>query len=83
MKDNISDLMDWIFPPKTTPNPCPHNHIPTLVQYKTTSHFECRSWFGLRKCHEGPSVLEGIGDGEYARNAAAIAWNRMLERRRK
>lgn len=67
----------WVVPPPAEPAPCPRcGRTPRLVQDEAASHFECRGWFRLHVL--GPMVLEGYGDGQYAHNAAARAWNHYI-----
>lgn len=74
------EASEWIFPPDVQPLPCPRcGRRPVLVQDDHLSRFECRRWFGLVLHREGAVVMEGRDDGEYARRAAARAWNRGLE----
>lgn len=76
------EAIEWIFPPDAQPLPCPRcGRAPVLVQDSHVSRFECRRWFGLVLHRQGASVLEGYTDGEYARRAAARAWNCGLEPR--
>lgn len=77
-KPTTESLVAWIFPPDTQPVRCPRGHVPSLEQDHVMSHFACRRWFDLRACCEGPKVFEGRGDGKYAWNAAARAWNRWI-----
>lgn len=78
MKTISGDAIDaWLFPPRAEPARCPRcGRRPRLVQNEATSRFECSGWFRIH-CR-GPLVLEGAGDGDYARNAAARAWNHAI-----
>lgn len=76
-------ILASLFPPDATADPCPGcGRIPVLVQLETLSRYECRPWWrallGLKPCRVGPCVFEVREDGEYARRAAAGAWNRHV-----
>lgn len=81
--ERTSAIIASIFPPDATPDHCPRcGREPVLVHLETLSRYECRPWWrallGSGPCCVGPYVFEGRQDGEYARRAAAGAWNRSV-----
>lgn len=79
----IDAFIASIFPPDAQPERCPRcGRMPVLTHGGPFSRFECRPWWrnllGLDACRVGPYVLQGHEDGEYARRAAAGAWNRSV-----
>jgi hypothetical protein len=81
----LEALFEAILPPNAPAAPCPLcGRSPRLIVGECLSWYVCGPWWrsllGLRPHIQGPTVFEGWNDGDYARRAAANAWNKMVNR---
>lgn len=79
-------LEEWGLNGPVAPFMCPRCHkTPELVVERdysdlVTMYYECRRWFGLRRCFIGPKVYEDHHWQDYGQRGAAVLWNRAAMR---